>query len=237
MCNIRKFNSRGIEEFQKYLAGLREDSAFLPPHELLTYPNFTEEMDGASRLEPVIFQNKLHMVEFLSRVLRGMDTSVSKENKGFWGWLSLYFFDQVCPESIEGERKPGKDYRHIPEQGYRFRHRHLLAGPFHTFKMHGHTARLLLDGPVDQESQIHHQLATRQGFITNFGVIEAADELYFDRANDRPKRGVLSTIKPGSLFRFIDVVQQLDLTYDLYSLEGRDIISLLPEEFDSWKAQ
>ena len=40
---------------------------------------------------------------------------------------------------------------------------------------------------------------------------------------------------PGTLFRFIDVIQQLDLAY--YSMSGKDIIGLLPPEFDKWKGE
>jgi hypothetical protein len=40
---------------------------------------------------------------------------------------------------------------------------------------------------------------------------------------------------PGSLYRFVDVIQQLDVTYDLYSISGPEIISLLPGEFNHWK--
>ncbi|MFO7599969.1 MAG: hypothetical protein R6X27_09205 [Candidatus Desulfacyla sp.] len=40
---------------------------------------------------------------------------------------------------------------------------------------------------------------------------------------------------PGTLYRFIDVVQQLDLTYDLYSMTGEQILQLLPNEFDRWR--
>jgi hypothetical protein len=40
---------------------------------------------------------------------------------------------------------------------------------------------------------------------------------------------------PGTLLRFINIIQQLDLTYDLYSLGGEEILALLPPEFDKWK--
>jgi len=40
---------------------------------------------------------------------------------------------------------------------------------------------------------------------------------------------------PGTLYRFIDVIQQLDLTYDLYSMNGEEILGLLPPEFDRWR--
>ena len=41
--------------------------------------------------------------------------------------------------------------------------------------------------------------------------------------------------KAGTVFRFIDVIQQLDLNYDLYSTTGVEVLQLLPAEFDKWK--
>jgi hypothetical protein len=65
--------------------------------------------------------------------------------------------------------------------------------------------------------------------------MEALHLLYYDEARDRPKRGSAMNVQsPGSLSRFIDIVQQLDLTYDLYSMSGAEIVSLLPPEFDRW---
>ena len=33
------------------------------------------------------------------------------------------------------------------------------------------------------------------------------------------------------------VMQQLDLTYDIYGMSGADIVELLPTEFDAWRGQ
>ena len=38
--------------------------------------------------------------------------------------------------------------------------------------------------------------------------------------------------QPGNVI--VDVIQQFDLTYDLYSLTGRQILRLLPDEFRRW---
>ena len=79
------------------------------------------------------------------------------------------------------------------------------------------------------------KLAGRQTLITNRGILDAARLMYFNESGNRPKRGALGREKtPGTLLRFIDVVQQLDLTYDLYSMSGREILKLLPPEFDRW---
>jgi len=37
------------------------------------------------------------------------------------------------------------------------------------------------------------------------------------------------------LRRFVDVLQQLDVNYDLYSMSAEAIVGLLPDEFDKWR--
>ncbi|MFV2044808.1 MAG: hypothetical protein ACC700_16430, partial [Anaerolineales bacterium] len=67
-------------------------------------------------------------------------------------------------------------------------------------------------------------------------ILQAADYLYWDDQNDAPKVGARATNRaPGTLRRYIDVLQQLMLTYDLYSLDGEEILTLLPlNEFRRW---
>jgi len=43
--------------------------------------------------------------------------------------------------------------------------------------------------------------------------------------------------QPGTLRRFVRLLQQLDLTYDIYGMSGSAIVDLLPPEFDSWRGQ
>ena len=95
---------------------------------------------------------------------------------------------------------------------------------------------MFLSTPLPIESKVHHELATRQSLITNRGIIEATHMLYYDESTDKPKRGVIvKKNKPGTLYRFIDVIQQLDLNYDLYSMSGEEVLELLPTEFNKWK--
>ncbi len=236
MAKVRKLKSKGVDEFQKYLHSLVDNPCTPPPLELLTDSNFSEEVKGSPEIENKDFRSRMEIVSYLSQALETINHSTDIENKGLWSWLSLFYFDQICPEDDEGNRKPGRDYRHIVEIGYRYKHRHLLAGPFMVYKMYGAKGRLLLHGPAYQESRIFHEIVARQEFITNSGIIDAIDNLYFDEKREGPRVAVLSKVKPGTLLRFVDVVHQLELTYDLYSMGKLDILSLLPSEFDVWKA-
>ncbi len=133
-------------------------------------------------------------------------------------------------------RVPGRDYRHIPERGYRYLYRHLLSGPYEVYGLFKENSRFILTTAVHRESQILHELCARQNLISNRAVIEAAELLYFDRTRGVPKPRVVSSKRePGGLYRFVTVIQQFDLTYDLHSMSADHIIGLLPKEFDRWR--
>ena len=80
------------------------------------------------------------------------------------------------------------------------------------------------------------QLASRQEFATNRSVMGAVTRLYYDQINATIKKGALETNKnkPGSLRRFIDLMRQFDVTYDLYSLSTDGVIEILPKEFNKF---
>jgi len=236
---IRAFKNRGVEQFRKYLVKLRQGSAGLPPNYLLDDPDFSEPVKGGGSIEQQTFGTRLELAQYFDDALAGVENDGIETDVHLWSWLSLFYFEQVCPADGKGLRKPGRDYRHILEPGYPNGHRHLLAGAYLVYSVYGlgeNLSRLLLWTPLHLESKFHHQLAVRQTLITNKGILKAAHQMYFNPADVRPKRGALIEKKsPGTLIRFIDVIQQLDLTYDLYSMTAEEILALLPPEFDKWK--
>lgn len=231
---VRRLTKQGIERFRSYLNELREGSTAGPPRSLLTDPQTSENLAWERLVEERRFDTRLEAARYLNKVFDGL--SGMEEDIGLWSWLSLFFFDQVCPARPDGTRSPDRDYRHILEPGYRYGHRHLLGGAFMVYRLHGEQAMLLLCTKVHVENYFHHQLASRQVFISNPAIIEAANLLYLDPRTKKPKRGAQNSKRaPGTLLRFVDVLQQLDVNYDLYSMSPEAIIGLLPAEFDKWK--
>ncbi len=233
---IRILNEEGLAKFKEYLQELREGSTREPPYELLTDPWYSSKMPGGIEVEKITFPNKKEAAKYFFEKFHFLPHSQIDQNVGLWSWLSLYYFEQVCPKNKLGRRIPGRDCRHILDLDYRRYYYHLLIGPYNIYRIHGEEAPLLLYGPIYETSRYYLELSARQGFITNKGIIKAANLLYFDAENGKPRRGAALTIrKPGALIRFIDVIQQLDLTYDLYSMTGEEIVALLPQEFDEWR--
>ena len=237
---IRQLTDRGLEAFRDYLTGLRSGSEAAPPAVLLNDTGMSQPMKGAGQVEPRTFQTRLEAARYLHDVLSDVETDAVESEVGLWSWLSLYYFDQICPPDPAGRRRPRRNYRYILEPGYPYGHRHSLGGAHLVYTVYGcgvTLSPLLLNTPLPVENQFCNELASRQGFITNPGVMEAATRLYLDRRTQKPKRGAqIRRNAPGTLYRFIDVVQQLDLNYDLYSMTGAQIIELLPPEFAPWLA-
>ncbi len=233
---IRLLKEIGIQKFREYLAEIRNGSTREPPVELLTDALCSSMVTGGLEVENCSFNSKLEIAKYLFEKFQALPQLHLERNVGLWSWLSLYYFEQLCPANNSGGRNPGQDSRHIFDLDYRLYRYHLLFGPYHIFRLYGERAPLLLSGPLYETSKYYLELSARQGFITNKGVIEAASLLYFDPVSRKAKRGAaVTTRKPGTLIRFIDVVQQLDLTYDLYSITGEEVLGLLPSEFDEWR--
>lgn len=234
---VRVLNDRGLQDFRKYLAEIREGSTGPPPFHLLTHPRCSEAMADGLAVEGRIFQDRLDAARYLYGIFQRLPHSQVNQNVGLWSWLALYYFDQVSPSDPMGKRTPGQDSRHILDLDSRRYYRHLLYGLFNIFALHGEEAPLLCSGPLHRPSTHYEAIASRQGLVTNQGVVDAAHFLYYDLAKGTVKRGATATPKPGTLGRFIDVIEQLDLTHDLYSMTGEEILSLLPPEFDAWQLE
>jgi hypothetical protein len=237
---IRQLTPEGVALFRHYLARLRLDAVEAPPHHLLTDSRSSRPLHGAGRVIQRTFKHRLDLARYLDGALEGIDADELEAGVGLWAWLSLFYFDQVCPPAGSGRRKPGSDYRHILQPDYRHGHNHLLAGAHLVYAIFGlgeALSPLLLCSPVDRENNFCKELAGRQNFITNRGIMAAAQQLYLNPRTRRPKRGALNKKKaPGTLPRFIHVIGQLDVNYDLYSMSGAEIMGLLPSEFDPWKS-
>ncbi len=236
--SVRALSDAGVERFRAYLAELRSGVTRAPPLQLLDDAGATRELPVETVVELRRFESRLALGVYLHERLAGMDAEDLDADAGLWAWLSLFFFDEVCPVRADGRRRPGQDYRHVPSFEYPTAHRHLLYGPYQVYRRHGVTAALLLSGPPHSESGVYHEIAGRRELIANRGVLDAATLLYYDAARRAPRPGAQGpTSSPGTVRRFVRVLQQLDMTYDIYGLSGRQLLELLPPEFDVWRPQ
>src|SRR5581483_8832654 len=114
MPAVRELTQVGIDQFRQYLVGLSTGASDPPPRHLLTGEDTSAPLAGNAEVEERIFASKREAAEYLVSCLAGLDRVNVDHNSGLWSWLSLFYFDQVCPPSGHGVRRPGQIERHIP---------------------------------------------------------------------------------------------------------------------------
>ena len=235
MTALRKLNARGIAAFREYLRSIRAGSEFQSNPALLYVDEFSSPIQPRIEIAPRRFSSKLDAAVYLNNALQPVEAPGLTSDAGLWAWLALYYFDQLSPIGADGKRRPREDYHYITGGAGSWVHeRHLLAGPYRIYRMHGERARLLLHPAVHQHGTFIYDLSFHRDLITNRGLLTAIDMLYWNPRTKRPKRGATTSTRPGNLRRLIAVLQQLDLNYDLYGMRAAEILSLLPDEFTAW---
>jgi hypothetical protein len=232
----RRLTSAGIAQFEEWLHGRPEDASRAVPRELLTADATSEALEVEIDATPRSFQSRLDVAEHLQLLLKSDVTTLRVDN-GFWTWLALHWFEELCPHR-GGVRRPGHSARWIARlQNPRRACRHLLAGPYQVLRAHRDDparAMSLLCGRPAQGSPLVTWIASRPSLVTCPAVVGAATRLYYDAARGRNRRN-LEGREPGSPRRFADLLSQLDLTWDLHSLSVEQLLELLPAEFDRFR--
>jgi len=236
---MKRLNELGIDRFTNFLDSLTGEDPLPYPQDLLTDSAMTEEIVPSIEIEQRNFGSRYAAAEYLFNRFKNSGLTEIERDIGLWAWLSLYYFTELCPANAKGRRQPGELARWIPETGvWRRYYRHLLAGPYRIFCAHSDRpdrVMLVLCGPLHQPGDIVEQIASRQETITNGGIMEAASNLYFDRSLKKPRRGAATKEGKGTIRRFIDILNQFDVTWDLYSLDAGDVMQLLPDEFSRFR--
>ena len=234
--NLRKLTESGIKEFAAYLTNLKVEPTLDAPSHLLSEPAASEALDEQVQIERVSFETRFHVASYLYERLSGLP-QVERE-AGLWAWLALFYFDELCPPGNGGVRKPGEQARYIPAiENFQRYYRHLLLGPFLIYQAHADDPQrvkgVLLTAP-HAPGDIVEQLASRQELITNRAVMGTVTQLYVDPSTGRLKRGSGGK-GGGSPRRLADILNQFDVTYDLYSMAPDQLSTMLPKEFDRFR--
>jgi len=184
------------------------------------------------------FANRYAAAEYLYELLENTGIPEVDRNESLWAWLTLFYFDQLCPEGADGRRSLKQRARLMPAfSDWNKYYRHLLAGPWRVYRSHRDDPKrvfALLANPVYKPGDIYEQLASRQELVTNRAVVQTATSLYIDATTNRRKSGAAGQ-GGGSARRLAAVLNQFTLTWDLYWMTAEALIKMLPSEFDRFR--
>lgn len=235
---VRSLNEEGIDRMVEFLDSLTTDSPQHYPKEVLTDPATSERVEPDTEVEDRSFSTRFELAEYLNDRLDALDEEDLQRNRGLWSWLALFYFDQLCPTDGNGRRNPRQVERWVlSPSDWRTYYRHLLAGPFRIFRFHSDDPSrcwAVLANPPDTPGEVAEQLASRQELITSEPVMVVATDLYVVDKGEL-KKGAAGK-GPGSARRLADVLNQFDVTWDLHSMSPGELLEMLPDEFDRFRA-
>lgn len=238
MTSLRVISRKGEEVFIDFINQVKTGSIDPAPVAILGKSPFSQEFSPYIEVADEPPSNcRIDIGKYLFNLFeaKGIQRGELLNNPGMWSWLALIWFDKLCQIGIDGLRKPGEISRYVCSSHYTDYYRHLIASSWDIYSLYQEKSRLFLWTPLYLHNDFIEQLAGRQDIITNKPLIEAFDLLYWNTAQNRPKRGAQGRNRPGNFRRLLQFIQQIELTYDLRAMSKEEIIGLLPAEFDSWK--
>ena len=231
---VRRFNADGIEAFRRELAECRTAPTRDIPSEMLTDPMLTESVLPSVEIELRGFKTKGDAAVYFHQIFGGIPKQQLLEDAGLWTWLSLYYFEIVCPKH-SGIRKVRNDYTYVYEaKSIRHFYRHLLFVSWRTLDIAPTHNRLLLSTSISSLDKFSSEVIKRLYMTRIPCFFEVLDRLYWDEKRGRARPGVtdFQKVTAGNLVhRLPNRIRQLEKTYDLHSLTADQLLSLLGEEF------
>lgn len=162
MALVRRFNNAGVGAFADYLRRLTEDGAAPPPTALLEDRRYSQPTElGSVHVARRHFADRRAFAKYIDERFREAGLVGTVDEPGLWEWLSLFYFNAVCPADAQGRRRPGAMNRHLVNSAFaRRRNRHLLRGPYMLHRRHGGGADGELDLLLGYRLHVHGVAAT-----------------------------------------------------------------------------
>jgi len=236
MVNLRILSDQGIEKFREYIHLLKNKQPAsrpdlnIEPYSYVFLPRI--EIDGNRK-----FSTRMELAEYLVQCFKNAGINRDKIilNQGLWTWIAYIWFDQFCP-AINGKRNIKEDAKYICSSDHTDYYRHYVAGLYDIYSLYEiKNSKLFLSSRLDIVNDFTEQFASRQYIMSYPNLIELAHQLYWDNRNGNPKIGHTNRNKPGNIRRLVKILGQLELTHDIYSMTPKEVLSILPIEFNSWK--
>lgn len=232
---LRKLNEQGVKAFEMFIYSQKSGSDDAIPFNLLSDDTFSEQTELSIDIEEnrrfdSRFQMGVYLVELFSDVEK---TSIIGDH-GLWTWLALVWFEQLCPLT-GGKMSPYAVENYSFSNSFGRRTRHAVYMTWNLVDLYGEDVRFMLCKEPNTRGEITEQLMGTQDILYSDAVIRVASLLYLDEKTGMFKRGAAARKSAGCIARYIKVIKQLKVNYDMYSISKAQLASLLPDEFSRFR--
>ena len=239
---LRRLTADGIAEAQAFLTRLREqpDADRLRLRERLHDLLFEEPLSLPFNERIVIerrgFENRREAGAYLSERLKDVIPLVYGD-AGMWSWLGMFYFPEIV------RVKDGRVLLHadtsslfLGGRAEQRRYRHYLWSAWRLHEQHGESVAYMLDQPLTDSGDIARAVFDYPRVFTSAGVIQLILQLYTQGGRTK-RRFSARQGEPGSVRRLPAVLEQLELTYDVYGMVPKALLDVLPDDFRAWTAR
>ena len=230
---VRCLTDSGIDAFRDYLLNSNRKPDIPAPTHLLESPDYSVRSRLADvEIEQREFESRFEFARYLERQAGSAGLEGALDESGLWEWLTLFYFDQVCPARPDGSRVILKVERYIPDTSRGWHYRHLLKGPCDFRRDVGNNddaCELALSGPVHNHGGAYEHLVSRPRLRSSPGVQLAARALYYDENGMKPKVGISSG--GTKVQEFARLLRNMPVEFDLRTMTTESVLALIPSPF------
>lgn len=234
----RRFNDAGMAEFTHFVmaaraSGKAKEPVAPVPSELLSGDDLTDLTDYELPEDAPSFKDKVAIGMFCSGLIPAEDHERVRGDAGLWSWLAARYFDLIT----SNRQKIKEPRAYVAAIGFQEFYRHLLLGPYYIYFMakdDPERVRVLLYDDPTTMNEVMVQFGSYATLLQNADLQRVVQRLYFDPAKLRIKRGAGGKVN-GAPRRLMDFFRQIELNYDLRSIEAERFWQMLPKEFDRFK--
>ncbi|HUW88071.1 MAG TPA: hypothetical protein VMW30_06830 [Candidatus Paceibacterota bacterium] len=238
---MRKFGEEGSKKYVELLR-TRPLDLFEKLETLVADPSLSEDLGMSLIWHPV--RTRLDLAKTLWELF-GFEKPLEREagNRLVWNWLSAALFQTLVGSDMNYVQKKRDEEieRWVLTESSRSYHRHLVSGPFFVFRNNwpdtDHALCQLAESnspikgvpPVLIFGEVAERISGKRelsyGSLTHLATL-----LYVDPKTKKIRDGL--TDKPGEAQQLSKYFKQLDLTVDYESMSVRDLLDLLPKNFN-----
>jgi hypothetical protein len=238
VTRLRRFNTKGLAVAEQRIGQLARN---LPGsvHDILYDDSLTETLDA--ELAPPNFHTRYELARYLVTMIDPIRHNIDslETDSNLWSWIAIHWMN----DSILNQRDTTVEIRNVarwvldPDSWKTFRV-HLVAAPFAIMDQHRDNpeiTKVMLAGSPLSPGGAYERASPNQQLVRSAGVLHAMTALYVN-SDGRIKRGASKQADaPGTIPRFVKYINQLEMTYDIRTIAGEDLLGMLPAEFDGFR--
>ncbi len=230
---LARLNEDGILAFEHYIQACNNGQSVAFPVEILSGQAFCTPVSPKAIIETRKFETRFELARYLTETFDAAGLRAQRSDSGLWTWLACAYFMKISRAG--GGSTPGAVPRWVfRNTDFRRYYRHLVAGPFFIYQAHRDQparAMALLCQPPGKPGDVVEQLASRQEIVTNKAIMAVATAALVEAGPPAKLRRGAGGKGRGSARRFVDVIAQFEMTWDLSMMSPEQLGEIMPTEF------